>query len=226
MADSIRPRTSKKPHADFPLFPHARGYWAKKVRGKLHYFGKIAKDPRGEAALDQWLDKKDDLLAGRTPRSACDGLTVANLCNHFLTAKSQQVEAGEIKGRTFRDYFSTCKGVVKAFGKNRLVLDLAATDFQSLRAMLAKRLGPHALSREVQGVRTLFKYAFDAALVDKPVRFGPTFKRPEKRIMRAHRQKMGQRLLEAEALRVIIASADQPAQSDDLTRHQLRVWEP
>jgi len=26
-----------KPQADFPLFVHARGYWAEKVRGRLDY---------------------------------------------------------------------------------------------------------------------------------------------------------------------------------------------
>ncbi len=67
MPDSIRTRTTKKPRNDFPLFPHARGYWAKKVRGKFLYFGKIANDPRGEAAIQRWQDEKDDLLAGRTP---------------------------------------------------------------------------------------------------------------------------------------------------------------
>ena len=210
MPDSTRRRPPKKPHADFPLFPHARGYWAKKVRGKFHYFGKIANDPRGETALEQWLEQKDDLLAGRTPRIASDCLTVASLCNHFLTAKSQQVEAGEIKQRTFRDYHTTCKAVVGAFGKNRPVDGLSASDFQALRVSLAKRLGPHALSREVQGVRTIFKYGLDAGLIEKAVRFGPTFKRPGKRIIRAHRQKNGPRLLEAESLRTIIAYADQP----------------
>ena len=97
MAHFTRSEKPKKPRKDFPLFPHARGYWAKKVRQKLHYFGKVADDPKGEAALNLWLDQKDDLLAGRTPRSTPgDGLTVASLCNHFLTAKEQQRDAGDI----------------------------------------------------------------------------------------------------------------------------------
>src|SRR5262249_11597783 len=81
MSKSSKPR---KPRPDFPLFPHASGRWAKKVRGKFSYFGKASDDPKGEAALKLWLDQRDDLLAGRTPRTPGDGLTVRDLCNRFL----------------------------------------------------------------------------------------------------------------------------------------------
>ena len=82
-----------KPHPDFPLFAHAAGVWAKKIRGKLHYFGPWS-DPDG--ALQRYLDQKDDLLAGRTPRAKSDGLTIRDLINRFLTSKQHLWDAGEI----------------------------------------------------------------------------------------------------------------------------------
>jgi integrase len=210
VAHSTRRRKPKKPRADFPLFPHAAGYWAKKVRGKLCYFGKVADDPKGEAALQQWLDQRDDLLAGRTPRYTPAGLTVAGLCNHFLTAKQQQRDAGDITPRSFANYYATCKMVVESFGRKRLVDDLAADDFQALRAKLAKMYGVHRLGNEVQQTRMIFKYGLDAGLIDKPVRFGPTFKKPSNRIVRAHRQMNGHRMFEADQIRQLLDKAGQP----------------
>jgi len=94
---------ASKPRPDFPLFPHASGRWAKKVRGKFHYFGKTAGDPKGKLALGLWLEQKDDLLAGRQPRPERDALTVKDLCNHFLTCKEQQRDSGDIVPLMARD---------------------------------------------------------------------------------------------------------------------------
>jgi hypothetical protein len=69
-----------------------RPWWRKKVRGRFHYFGKANEK---QAALERWLDVKDDLLAGRTPAPKGDGLTVADLCNHFLTYKKQLHGSGQ-----------------------------------------------------------------------------------------------------------------------------------
>ena len=62
-ANSTKP---EKPHKDYPLYSHRNGQWAKKIRGKTHFFGPWI-DP--QTALEKWLDEKDDLLAGRVPRS-------------------------------------------------------------------------------------------------------------------------------------------------------------
>src|SRR5687767_8049609 len=132
-----KPRKPAKPYPDFPLFAHATGRWAKKIRGKLHYFGRWSE---ADAALAKYLDQRDALHAGRTPRATGDGLTLHQLCNRFCEAKERQADAGDITWRSFRDYHATCKSILGAFGKERLVDDLRADDFEALRASLAKRL--------------------------------------------------------------------------------------
>src|SRR6516162_5626026 len=84
----------KKPYKDFPLTPHASGTWQKKIRGKIHYFGRWARRVNGKLeriegdgwkeALEEYKAVADDLHAGRTPRVTGNELTVAGLCNHFL----------------------------------------------------------------------------------------------------------------------------------------------
>ena len=93
-----KPTKPDKPRPDFPLFPHATRRWAKKIRGKLVYFGPWD-DPQG--ALDRYLADAVDLHAGRVPRKV-DGEAVAlrDVVNHFLTAKQRQLEAGELKPKT------------------------------------------------------------------------------------------------------------------------------
>src|SRR5580704_15729308 len=137
----------KKPYPEFPLSPHPSGYWQKKIRGKIHYFGRWAKRVNGKLvridgdgwkeALELYKAVADDLHAGRTPRVKSDGLTVANLCNHFLTAKLRKQTSGEITARMFAEYKEITDILVAAFGKDRQVEDLAADDFGTLRSKMA-----------------------------------------------------------------------------------------
>jgi hypothetical protein len=78
------------------------------------------------------------------------------------------------------DYKTACEEIVAAFGKTRLVGDLGPDDFAALRNRMAKKWGHHRLGKTIQFVRCVFKYAFDADLIESPIRFGPGFQRPSK----------------------------------------------
>ncbi|MBU4271527.1 MAG: tyrosine-type recombinase/integrase [Planctomycetes bacterium] len=203
------PEKPRKPRPDFPLFPHATGQWAKKVRGRLHYFGKWSDDPKGKAALQRWLDQKDDLLAGREPRAKAtiEGPTVADVCNSYLTYKKGLLEAREITPRTFQEYHAVCERLVKVFGRSRLVTDLVADDFQRLRQIVAKTWGPIRLANEVQRTRSVFKHGYEVGLITLPVRFGPGFKKPSAKVLRQNRTAAGLRMFEREELLAILNGA-------------------
>src|SRR5687767_4550282 len=63
-----QPVRVEKPSADFPLFPHQTGRWARKVKGRTVYFGRTDRDPRGVAALALWEANRADLEAGRVSK--------------------------------------------------------------------------------------------------------------------------------------------------------------
>lgn len=198
-----------KPRPDFPLFIHRAGggLWCKKVRGRFHYFGKVVDDPKGEAALERWLDVKDDLLAGRTPRVKRDGLVVSDLCNRFLTAKEHLLNTREIVERTWQDYYTVCERIVRIFGKDRLVTDLAASDFAILRKDFAQTRGPFTLSGDITRVRSVFKFGYDEGLIDRPIRYGQSFKRPARKVLRRARQSGVDKMFSPEEIRDLIEAA-------------------
>lgn len=183
-----RPKPAK-PQKDFPLCAHGSGQWARKIKGKPHYFGAW---PDPQAALDKYLAQRDDLLAGRKVSNG-DGLTVRDLGNHFLRNKKRLVRSGDLKQHTWDDYYTLCKAVTDYLGKSRLVSSLTPTDFEELREEFAKRHGTHALRKDVTCIRSLFSSAFDADLIDRPVKSGKGFKAPTKVVMRREQQERGTR---------------------------------
>ena len=71
---SNRRRTKpSKPTDDFPLFAHANGQWAKKIRGRTHHFGVWA----DQTAVDFIMGHADESMAGRYRHSIGDERLVA-----------------------------------------------------------------------------------------------------------------------------------------------------
>ena len=111
---------------------------------------------------------------------------------------------------TFGDQYKTCKRVLSVFGGERLVDDLAADDFETLRAQIAKTYGKLSRKVEIKRVRSIFRYAYEANLIEKPVRFGPGFVGPSRRELRCERQQNGERMFEAAEIRAMLAAASVP----------------
>lgn len=192
-----------KPTPDFPLFAHASGVWAKKIRGKLHYFGSW---DNPIAALDKYEREKAALHAGRTPRPSTEQFTVKDLVNHFLAAQEDRLASGDITSATHRYYTSAATCLVEHF-KRRPVVDLVPEDFAKLRKVISDRWGPYRVSNTVQYIRGIFKFGFESGLVDRPMQFGPGFKRPKKKVLRVHRRDSGKKLFTADEVRWLIDGA-------------------
>jgi integrase len=199
-----KPAKPNKPYPEFPLFAHNAGVWAKKIRGRMHYFGPWG-DPEG--SLAKYLAEKDDLHAGRLPRPVPGAVTVKDAANAFLNHKKALLDNGELGLQMWLDYEQACKFLVENLGKQRLVAALGPADFAALRDTLAKRYGPVRLGNTIQRIRSVFKFALDDLLIDRPVPFGRGFTRPSKKVMRLHRAAQGPKLFTAEEIHRMLAAA-------------------
>ncbi len=195
-----------KPFPQFPLFLHANGQWTKKIRGKHHHFG-----TNRDAAVKKYLEQKEDLEAGRTPRPP-DGqyhLTVEDMVNLCLTRKEDKVASGELRRRTFKEYRRAGRRLVRVLGRNRLVEDLTPGDFAKVRRDLqrtAKSLS--TIKSDIRKMMVFFNFAEDEGYVEKAIRTGEAFKSPTAAAMRRERAQRDERMFSAEQIRALLAAAN------------------
>lgn len=157
----------EKPYPEFPLFPHASGQWAKKIEGKTHYYG-------------TWGDP----MAALAKYQGAYGTTLVEVCGAFTKAKCLAHETGEICSTTLADYRRTCEWLVSFFGENVDANSLGPDMLVRYKEHMAQRRSLLSLGNEIARVRIVFKWGYDSGLLDKPVRWGPEFRRPSKRTMR------------------------------------------
>ncbi len=183
MPSSTKQPRVAKPRPDFPLFPHASGRWAKKVKGAMLYFGSTAGDLQGDAALAAWLEEKDYcLLYGRRPAKTTGGLTVGELVDRFLNLKRLNIENKELSPLTFLAWHTVCAMVLKQFGAGRHVESLGPDDFDAFfRAQISGRAAG-TRAQYITLVRGLFRFAYNEhqRLIAAPVLLGQSLCLPRR----------------------------------------------
>lgn len=183
-----------KPSRDFPLFPHNSGKWAKKIGGRMHYFGRW-EDP--QAALQEY----QNCIEQHPTRAKF--FTVQDACNHFLTAKKAAVDRGELSQTSFNEYHRTCRWLCSSIGKETPVVHLTPSHFARHKEAIAAKRNVFTMGIEITRVRTVFKWCAENSLIT-PVNFGTEFKRASAKAIRKHRRLAGKKLLTACQLNVIL----------------------
>lgn len=191
-----------KPYPDFPLFAHASGQWAKKIRYKTHYFGPWE---NWKQALDKYVAERDLLQLGKQPNQSSDRLTLQLLCNQFLHNRRLAADRGEITERSWKDYESTAKRLCDHLGRPMRVDLLTPDDFGKYREHLAKTRSPAAMVGEIARVRAIFNFGIKHGLMTK-VAWGDSFKKPSSVVLRKEKATKGKKLFTRAELLAIMAA--------------------
>ena len=72
---------------------------------------------------------------------------------------------------------------------------------------MTDRWGPIAVANEIQMTRSVFRFGYDAGLIDKPVRFGPMFRKPSAKTIRQARAANGPRMFTPEEIHLALDHA-------------------
>lgn len=194
-----------KPSPDFPLFPHDRGKWAKKIKGKLRYFGRWA-DPDGALAEYEAFLVKEQGGANKpagAPLLGQQGLTVRYCCNLFLTNKAAQVESGEKSQRTFLELKRTCERLVQFFGRDQDIQAITPLRWCEFKKDRAKTCNPVSVGNEVIRVRTVVNWLVKNKVVGE-IEMGTEFRKPSRVAERRHRRERGKKLYSAKEVHAIL----------------------
>ncbi|MGE4004046.1 MAG: tyrosine-type recombinase/integrase [Planctomycetaceae bacterium] len=198
-------RKPKKPYPDYPLTAHRNGYWCKKIRRRIHYFGAVG-DP--EAARKEYLRVRDDLQAGRTPTTKGVVVTLASIINAYLEDAENRCNAGELSPLSFRDYWWSGEQMAAHFGRTVDPEKLTPADFAGLRHSLAARDAPGRLAKTVTVTRMIFRWAYETELLNTLPKFGPGFRSTSKRAARAAKAEAGGKLFTRDEIRRMLDRAD------------------
>jgi len=202
-----------KPRKDFPLYPHGSGYWAKKIRGKTHYFGKWD-DP--VAAFDKYMAERDYLQAGVDPRSivivpagvAASGPRLGDALNLYLDYMEKRANAGDLSMRSYKDAKATLNRVLTAVDRNYPVAELQPDHWSKIYVAIAKGRGPVTITNEITRIRGAMSWLKKNRHIDREPHYGAELDKPTKaRLRRQRNAKTVRTWFDADEIKTLIAGS-------------------
>ncbi len=135
-------------------------------------------------------------------------LTLRDMVDLFLGAKKLMVPT-EMAKRTWEYYKLTSEQLVRILGEGYRVDKMTPNDFAHLRAELAKGVAPITLFSRMGQVRAIFNWATKTELIRAP-RYGTSFDKPSRTILRKHRNRKPRKRFTAEQIRLMLDATKQP----------------
>lgn len=191
-----------------PWHHKSSGLWCTTRKGKRYYLG------RTENEAKQRAERYVKLIArglpipeiGQDPEEGeTTAPTVKNCLLAFLQAQKKRRDNGELSQRSLSDYAGSCRDFSEFIGDDVWVSDLTPKHFMEYRDDVAKRRNLVGVGNEVTRIKTAFKWVYEFELIDKPVRFGPEFKRPKKADVKRFKKSQGKTIFTVKELRLLLA---------------------
>ncbi|HJN07075.1 MAG TPA: hypothetical protein QF564_00165 [Pirellulaceae bacterium] len=98
-----------------------------------------------------------------------------------------RVKRNDLAARTFADYRATCKSLTAMLGRDATVSKLEPHRFREVIDTIAAKRNVIGTANEVSRIKTMFKCCVLEGLLDGEPKYGPDFRQPKAKSIRAHR---------------------------------------
>ncbi len=194
----------------FPLFLHATGQWAKKIKGKLWYFGKDQ-----QKAFEQYSYERLHLEIGinlrklppSKPVEPSEGVRLGEGIDLFLASCEAKVARGELSRLSLIDYKLTLALVTASLERSIPIQLTTPSHWASVYTRIAANKNATTINGEIARVRAAFNWLRKNRYIDREPYFGDSLNRPSKSAIRKARSASGKSWFEANEIKSLLEAA-------------------
>ncbi|MGN6136164.1 MAG: tyrosine-type recombinase/integrase [Aureliella sp.] len=193
-----------KPCPEFPLTPTGHGYWKKIIRGTSYTFGE--RWCSAEDALKAYEKDREAIERGLPRESVVEPTSLKDALDMFLEAKLTLVPKKQLAMRTWKDYETECKHVIKILPARTQLHNLGPNHFQ---ALLASYDGsPTTVTNHMIRAEVAFNWIEER--FNTTLNKGGVFKKPSATAIRKHKAATAKGLIPPSQIMKLIEHAKNP----------------